>query len=257
MGQMLAGRCAVIVGAGPGLGSAIAMALGQAGASLVLVARTASVLDTIATKLQADGVAVETIVADIDDAADRRQVRDVVEQAHGKLDILVLNAARHGEQKTFAESNLADWQATMNTNLFAGLGLIQQLLPLLRKGTGSNIVFIGAMAMRMVSSAGRAGYAISKAAIGQAVRSLAFELGRENIRVNAVVPGWMDSAHVQSWREDPALSHHVDRALASIPLGRIPMPEDVAGSVLYLASDLAAVVTGASIDANGGHYMGP
>ena len=256
MAQILTGRCALIVGAGPGLGAAIALQLGAEGAALILVARTEAALQDISATLRAAKIEVKTLAADLDNPEDHQRIHDAIATAHGKLDILVFNAARHGEQKPFAESNLADWQQTMNTNLFAALGLTQALLPLLRKGAKPSIVFIGAMAMRMVSSIGRAGYAISKAAIGQAVRSLAYELGGEGIRVNAVVPGWMDSAHVQSWRDDPKLSHHVERALASIPLGHIPLPDEVAGSVVYLASDLSAAVTGTQIDANGGHYMG-
>lgn len=257
MAELLSGRSAVVVGIGPGLGGAIAAALAAAGASVLLVSRTASTLDEMEASIAAAGGTAHSLVADLDSPDDRARLAGAIAEQHGWLDILVHNAARHGRQAAFPEANLIDWRATMDTNLFAPLALTQALLPLLRKSEAPGIVFVSAMASRMVSSAGRAGYAISKAAINQAVRSLAFELGGEGIRVNAVVPGWMDGAIVESWLADPQKAPMVERARQAIPLGRIPTPEEVAGSVLYLASDLSRAVTGACIDANGGHYMGP
>ncbi len=254
---LLEGRTAVVVGVGPGLGAAIARSLAEAGAAVVLASRTRAVLDETERSIRESGGDATSVETDLDNPEDHIRLVEAVAACAGALDIIVHNAARHGVQEPFADADMSDWRLTMNTNVFAPLALTQSLLPQLRKSDAASVVFVGAMASRMVSSIGRAGYAVSKAAINQAVRSLAYELGSEGIRVNAVVPGWMDSARVESWRRDPKLAPMVDRALQSIPLGRIPLPEEVAGSVLYLASSLSKVVTGACIDVNGGHFMAP
>ncbi|MEV6654387.1 SDR family oxidoreductase [Streptomyces sp. NPDC051219] len=241
----------LLAGVGPGLGSSIARALARAGAKVTVVARRRESVEQALDAIAGDGGKATGIQADLTSAADRSRV---VEQLTG-LDVLVYNAASIGASADIADASIDDWRALAEVNVWSPIALVQQTLPLLRTSERAAVVMVSAMTTRMVSARGRGGYAITKAALNQAVRTLAFELGPEQIRVNAVVPGWMETSQVHQWRDDPARLPYIEKALSEIPLGAIPHPDDVAGSVLFLASRLSASVTGELLDANGGQYM--
>lgn len=251
-----AGRpVAVVAGVGPGLGSAVAEALAVAGHDLVLSARSAASHEDLAARLRATGARVVLHAADFTCASDRAALASCVREAFGRLDVLVHNAYVIGPHVDFEHADLRAWREVMEVNLWSPLELLRELLPLLRAAERASVVLVGAMTSRMVSSRGRGGYALSKAALNQAVRTLAFELGADGIRVNAVLPGWMDNASLQEWRSDPDRAPFVEAARRAIPLGEIPTTAEVAGSVAFLASSAAGAVTGHLLDANGGQFM--
>jgi NAD(P)-dependent dehydrogenase (short-subunit alcohol dehydrogenase family) len=251
----LSGAVALVAGVGPGLGTATALALGRAGAQVVVAARNPESTGPAAAALEAENLSVAAVTADLRVLQARAGLLSDVGRRFGRLDVLVCNASASGGSAAFADADLSEWRETMEVNLWSGLSLAQESLGLLRAGGRARIVFVSAMTTRLVSAAGRGGYAISKAALNQAVKTLAYELGPEGMRVNAVVPGWMETPIVAQWRADPALSRHVEHAETQIPLGRIPATAEVAGSVVFLASDLSGAVTGELIDANGGQFM--
>jgi NAD(P)-dependent dehydrogenase (short-subunit alcohol dehydrogenase family) len=251
----LSGAVVLVAGAGPGLGTATALALGRAGARVVVAARHPESTGPAVASLEAENLEVAAVAADLRVPQARAALLADAARRFGRLDVLVCNASASGDNAVFADASLGEWRETMEVNLWSGLALAQESLALLRVGGRARIVFVSAMTTRLVSVAGRGGYAISKAALNQAVKTMAYELGPEGIRVNAVVPGWMETPAVARWRADPALSRHVEHAEAQIPLGRIPSTAEVAGSVVFLASDLSGAVTGELIDANGGQFM--
>jgi NAD(P)-dependent dehydrogenase (short-subunit alcohol dehydrogenase family) len=253
----LSGAVAVVAGVGPGLGAATAQMLARADAEVVLVARRPEILEQFSSAFAAEGLQTHTVAADLTSTEDRQRVVASVAERRGRIDVLVYNASSAGVNVAVADADLDDWRSLMDINLWSGIALTQLALPLLRAAERARVVFVSAMTTRMVSATGRGGYAMSKAALNQAVRTMAYELGSEHIRVNAVLPGWMETAAVTQWREDPAMRKYVHQAIGQIPLGHIPSPDEVAGSVLFLASRLSESVTGLLLDSNGGQYMNP
>jgi NAD(P)-dependent dehydrogenase (short-subunit alcohol dehydrogenase family) len=248
-----------VAGVGPGLGRDIARGLAAAGCDLVLAARTTALAEEVAAELRPAGVRVVVQAADLDREGDRTALAARVDTEYGRLDAYVHNAYTLGPHQDLADADLDAWRAVMETNLWSPLAVTRALLPLLRAGAGAgagagNVVLISAMTTRMVSARGRGAYAISKAALNQATRTMAYEFGPDGIRVNAVLPGWMDNAVIDEWRADPEKAAVVARAEAAIPLGAIPTCAEVASAVVFLARHPGAV-TGQLLDANGGQCM--
>jgi NAD(P)-dependent dehydrogenase (short-subunit alcohol dehydrogenase family) len=257
---LLAGKVCVVSGVGPGLGRQAARALAEHGADLVLAARTQSNLDAVlaeVTELGARAIAVPTNIADPDACAN---LMAAGAEAFGGIDVLVNNAFRRDVFQTFEDVDLAVWRKIMDVNLFGSLQMTRAALPSMRERGGGSVVMVASMVTRQPQPL-QGGYAISKGALLTATRVLAFELGPSKVRVNAVVPGWMAGPSVDIYvdmtsqgRDVPA-QVVVDELNARVPLGHIPSDEDVAGSIVYLASDLSRAMTGQAIDTNGGEIF--
>ena len=148
----------------------------------------------------------------------------------------------------------------MDTNLFGSLQMTRAALPGMRRRGGGSVVMVASMVTRQPQPV-QGGYAISKGALLTATRVLAYELGPSGIRVNAVVPGWMAGPSVDMYIQMESSGRGVDSQViidelnARVPLGRIPSDEDVAGSIVYLASDLSSAMTGQTVDTNGGEIF--
>ncbi|MFD9665081.1 SDR family NAD(P)-dependent oxidoreductase [Rhodococcus sp. NPDC059968] len=250
----LDGAVALVAGVGPGLGTSTATALARAGASLVVAARSQASVDSAVDAVSRVGASATGVIADLTRPEERESLLHVLEE-RGGLDVLVYNASSTGQNVDIADVELDDWRHLAEVNLWSPIALAQSALPLLRKSDRASVVMVSAMTTRMVSARGRGGYAITKAALNQAVKTMAFEFGADDIRVNGVVPGWMETPTIREWRDDPDKRPHLERAASQIPLGGIPHPNDVAGTVVFLASRLSAAVTGELVDSNGGQYM--
>jgi NAD(P)-dependent dehydrogenase (short-subunit alcohol dehydrogenase family) len=172
----------------------------------------------------------------------------------------VNNAFRFDAFQSFEEVDLAIWRKIMDTNLFGTLQMTRAALGSMRARGGGSVVMVASMVARQPQPA-QGGYAISKGALLTATRVLAYELGPSNIRVNAVVPGWMAGPSVDIYVQltsgargvEPQVV--VDELNARVPLGHIPRDEEVARSIVYLASDLSCAMTGQAIDTNGGEIF--
>jgi len=258
---LLTDKVAIISGVGPGLGSEIARAFAREGARVVLGARTASVLDGVASEINAAGgsaVAVPTDIADDDQC--RRVVARALEE-FGRIDCLVNSAFRPDVFKKFEWVNLDDWRAIFEVNVWGTLQLTHAVIPAMKEQGGGSIVFVNSMIVRK-PLVRQGGYAASKGALLTAAQVLAKELGPHHIRVNSVLPGWMDGPPVRGMFDAIAagggktVQEQYDDIAAQIPLGFIPPDEDCANAVVFFASDLSAVVTGQTLDANGGEVFG-
>jgi NAD(P)-dependent dehydrogenase (short-subunit alcohol dehydrogenase family) len=257
---LLAGKVCVVSGVGPGLGRQAARALAAHGANLVLAARRQSTLDDVLAEVGTIGARAIAVPTDITDPDACARLMAAGAEEFGGIDVLVNNAFRFDAFQSFEEVDLAIWRKIMDTNLFGSLQMTRAALPSMRERGGGSVVMVASMVARQPQPA-QGGYAISKGALLTATRVLAYELGPSNVRVNAVVPGWMAGPSVDIYIEmtstgrGVAPKEVVDELNARVPLGRIPSDEDVAGSIVYLASDLSSAMTGQALDTNGGEIF--
>jgi len=260
--MLLQDKVVIVSGIGPGLGQELAFASAREGARVVLAARTQAFLDEIEARLRADGAETLAIPTDI---ADREQCRALVAatvERFGRVDALINSAYTPGRFALFESSDLDDWRKTMDVNLFGSLNLSQEVVPHMKRQGGGSIVMVNSMVQKKPLDY-QAGYATSKGALSAAAKMLAKELGRYRIRVNSVFMGWMWGPPVESFVNGSARSRGVavDQVISEItediPLGIIPDDADCANAVIFFASDLSRVITGAGLDVNGGEFMPP
>ncbi|MGH9090639.1 MAG: SDR family oxidoreductase [Acidimicrobiales bacterium] len=259
--RLLEGKACVVSGVGPGLGRQSALLLARHGADLVLAARRQATLDEVAAEVRELGARAVVVPTDITDAAQCERVMARAGEELGGVDVLVNNAFRFDVFQTFEQVDLDQWRKIVDTNVFGSLQMTRAALPAMRARGGGSVVMVASMAARKPPEL-QGGYAISKGALLTATRVLAQELGPSGIRVNAVVPGWMLGPSVDIYVQMTSDSRGITREevvaelAAPMPLGRVPSDADVAGTVVYLASDLSSALTGQAVDANGGEYLG-
>ena len=262
--MLLKNKIVVVSGIGPGLGVKLAIEAAREGAAgIVAAARSAEKLDDAERRVKEinPGCKVLKVVTDITDRASCDAMAAAAVQAFGRIDALVNSAFIHGEMDYASSAELDGWMSVMNTNLIGTLKMTQAVIPQMKAQKSGAIVMVNTMAVRTIPSLGEAGYAASKAALGNSAKWLAKELGPSGIRVNTIHMGWMWGAPVQGYMEWQAnelklpLEQLKGTVEASIPLGRMPTDDECARAALFLVSDYASAVTGAALDANGGMYM--
>ncbi len=241
----LSGRAALVTGASGGIGAAVARALHGAGAAVGLSGTREEALGALAAELGARAHVLPCDLADPDavDALPRQAA-----EAMGSLDILVNNAGitRDG---LVARMPDADWQAVIDVNLTAAFRLTRGALRGMMKARWGRVISVGSV-VGTAGNAGQANYAAAKAGLIGFSKSLAEEVASRNITVNVVAPGFIATAMTDKLNDQQRAT-----ILASIPAGRMGRPEDIAAAVLYLASEEAAYVTGATLHVNGGMDM--
>jgi NAD(P)-dependent dehydrogenase (short-subunit alcohol dehydrogenase family) len=242
------GKIAFVTGGGRGLGRAGALAFAKAGAHVALVSRTRSQLEETAVAVEALGRTALVVTADTRNAADvEAAVRNAVE-TFGRIDILFNNAGTN-IRKNVVDMPDEDWHTIMDTNV-KGAFLVARAVArqMVRQGFGT-IINMSSMSAASAEPT-KAVYAASKGAIALLTKGLALELAPHGIRVNAIAPGYMLTSLVKGGLEaDP---ERKKRVLARIPLGRLGEPEEIGGALVFLASDAARYVTGATITIDGG-----
>lgn len=245
MASTLTGRIALVTGASRGIGAAIARALDAAGARVVLSARDAAALESVAHDLHHDPV---VLAADLGDAD---AVVDLAERAlsatSGRLDVLVNNAA-YARRVSLAETDADLIDTTLAVNVRAPLLLVRELVDAIADGGAGSIVNLTSVS-GIVGTPNRAAYGASKAALDSITRSLAIDLGPRGVRVNAVAPGVVDT---DLWARNKQIPEAVASTTALTPLRRWATPEDIADVVTWLASDASRFVTGETVHADGG-----
>lgn len=243
----LSGCVALVTGGSRGIGAATSRMLARAGADVAVHgASSSSEAARVAGAIEALGRRAVVLPADLRDPGEADALPRRLADTWGQLDILVHNAGiwTHGP---LASLSTEIWDETMNLNLVAVYRVTRGALPLLQRSERAAIVNVASTAAQR-GEAEHAHYAASKAALLGWTKSLAVELA-PRIRVNAVAPGWVRTDMVTEALRDPSREQAVVR---EIPRGRIGAPEDVAGAILFLASDLAAHITGEVLNVNGG-----
>lgn len=258
MRGLVDGRVALVSGVGPGMGRDIALLLAEHGADVALGARTAERCDAIAKEVADLGRRALPVRLDITDADSCAAAVDAVVERFGRIDILVNNAFHDGDFTRFVDADLASWQHTMDVNLWGTLQLTQAVAP--HMPDGGRVVMVNSMsAVRIQDRFGA--YTASKAALAAATKTLARELGRQGIRVNGVHPGYIWGESVEAYfrhqaeRRGITFEERYAEVAKETALGYLPHSAEIAGSVLFLCSDLAKPVTGQALHVNAGHWF--
>src|SRR5215813_12958245 len=245
----LAGHVVLVTGASQGIGRACAIALAQDGASVALAARNEEKLKQVADEISAAGGKAESFRMDVGSEDDVKSAIKKAIDTFGKVDILVNNAGVTRDQLVMRMKR-PDWDDVMKTNLTGPYLCIQQVIGSMLKQRWGRIINITSIFGQM-GQAGQAYYASSKAGLIGLTMAIAREVGSRNITCNAVAPGFIETAMTAELSAELK-----DSALKMIPLGRVGMPEEVASTVAFLASDEAAYITGHVLNVNGGMLMG-
>lgn len=244
----LTGKIALITGASRGIGEAIAARMAEAGAKLVIASRKQDALDAVANSLRAGGAEVLPIAAH---NGDKAALTTLVEQAvnrYGGLDIVVNNAATNPHFGPVLEAQDSMWQKTLEVNLLGAFWLAQLTVPHLRQRGGGKIINVTSVnGLRPGTMQGI--YSASKAALINLTQTLALELGPDNIQVNAIAPGLIQTKFAEALWSNPAI---LDGVTARTPVRRIGQPDDIAGIALYLASSASNYATGQTFVVDGG-----
>jgi NAD(P)-dependent dehydrogenase (short-subunit alcohol dehydrogenase family) len=248
--KRFAGKVALVTGATSGIGQACATAFATAGAKVACVGRKDKALEEMAGRIRAvDGEAL-TIQADISSPAEAERVVNETVRAFGGLDVLV-NSAGHISNGTIENTSLQAWDEMMNVNVRAAFQLMQKALPSLIERRG-NIVNVSSVT-GLRAFPGVLAYCVSKAALDQLTRCASLELAAKGVRVNAVNPGVVvTEIHKRGGMSDEAYAAFLEHSKTTHPLGRTGRPEEIAALVLFLASDEASWITGATYSIDGG-----
>ena len=245
----LGGKVAIVTGAGRNIGRAIALALAEAGAWIVVNARSnRAEADAVAYEIAARGGKALVHIGDVADAVAVQAMADAAIKQLGHLDILVNNAALRRE-KPFAEMSYAEWREIMDVTLDGTFHCVKACLPALRKSGAGTIVNIGGLSAH-TGAKDRAHVVTAKAGIVGFTRALAHDLADDGITVNCVVPGLIGTPRP---KDKPEPAHHLIHQTITGARGR---PEDVAAAVRFLCGPGARYITGQAIHSNGGAYLG-
>jgi 2-deoxy-D-gluconate 3-dehydrogenase len=247
----LKGKVALVTGGNGGIGLGMAKGMAAAGASVVIAGRNKSKAEKAIKELQALGAKAEFSEFD---ALDEKSCKDAVDRAaqkFGRLDILVNNAGTT-VRKQPQDLTTADWNLVMTTNLTSAFQCSQAAYPHMKKLGAGKIINIGSM-MTLFGAAYAAPYAASKGGIVQMTRAMATAWAKDNIQVNSILPGWIDTDLTRAAREQ--VQGLNERVLARTPAARWGSPDDFAGIAVFLASPASDFVSGTAIPIDGGYSI--
>jgi NAD(P)-dependent dehydrogenase (short-subunit alcohol dehydrogenase family) len=252
-GTALAGRHALITGASRGIGRSIAEMFAREGADIAITARSAENLADVAEAIRATGASCTVIVADVTEADAATRIVDEALAGMGGLDVLVNNAGGNTYMATLATMRYSGWEKAVELNLNSIVRLLQAALPPLIASGNASIVNVSSVA-GAISAPLMSHYGAAKAALISMTRSIAVELALEGVRVNALVPGWIETDLTDFARGDEGMEKLlIDR----VPMKRWGRSEEIAAGALFLASDASSFMTGQSLVLDGGMLANP
>jgi 3-oxoacyl-[acyl-carrier protein] reductase len=251
----LTDRVAIVTGGGQGIGEGIALALAREGSHLVVADQNKASAEATASRVQALGRKALACQVDVSSWDQVRSMVDQVAAQFGRIDILVNNAGispkKDGRKIPVHEIEPEQWDVVMGVNLKGAFLCLKAVAPIMIRQRSGRIINMSSQAAKLgVSGSAAAHYAASKAGLSALTRFAAHELAPHGILVNAIAPGFIQTA-----MRSLAVPEAWDRALAGIPLGRFGTIDEVANAVVFLASDLASYVTGEIMDVNGGSLI--
>ncbi len=258
MTGLLADKVVVISGVGPALGTTLARRCAEAGADLVLAARTVERLDDVAKQVADTGRRALAVGTDITDDAQVQNLVETAMQTYGRVDVVINNAFRVPSMKPLADTTFEHMREAIELTVFGALRLIQGFTPALAEAKGS-VVNVNSMVVRH-SQAKYGAYKMAKSALLAMSQSLATELGEQGIRVNSILPGYIWGGTLEGYFNHQAGKYGttVDdiyrAAAAASDLKRLPTEDEVASAILFMAKLLASGITGQALDVNCGEF---
>jgi NAD(P)-dependent dehydrogenase (short-subunit alcohol dehydrogenase family) len=248
--KKFSGKVAFVTGATSGIGQACAIAFAEAGANVVCVGRKVEALKDVENRIRTIGAEALTIEADLSRGNEAERAIQHAVEVFGGIDVLI-NAAGHLSTGTTETTSLEAWDDMMNVNVRAPFQLMQKALPSLIERRG-NIVNVSSVT-GLRAFPGVLAYCVSKAALDQLTRCASLELAAKGVRVNAVNPGVVvTEIHKRGGMNEEAYAAFLEHSKTTHPLGRTGRPEEIASLVLFLASDEASWITGATYSIDGG-----
>jgi 2-deoxy-D-gluconate 3-dehydrogenase len=244
-------RIAVVTGGNGGIGLGMGRGLARAGAHFFVAARNAEKSAKAVREIERDGGHASAESVDVADEASVRRLMDAVRTRHGRLDILINNAGMN-IRKPVHELALTEWRQVIDTNLTSAYLCCHAAYPLFKAAGGGKIINIGSM-MSIFGASFAPAYAASKGGIVQLTKATAVAWAKDNIQVNAVLPGWIDTELTQNARKQVEGLH--DSVLRRTPAGRWGTIEDMEGIAVFLASPASDFVTGTVIPVDGGYAI--
>ncbi len=246
--MMLSDKVAIVTGASRGIGRAIALAFAAQGVKVVASARSAEALESLVAEIEMQGGKALAVVADVATSADADNLVAQAVAAFERVDILVNNAGITRDGLLLRMKN-DDWDAVLDTNLKGAFFCVRAVAKVMSKQRCGRIINISSVVGEM-GNPGQANYCASKAGLLGLTKSVARELARRNVTVNAITPGFIATEMTEGMTDKAR-----ETLTEQIPLGRLGESEDIAHAVLYLASDQASYITGQVLGVNGGMYM--
>jgi NAD(P)-dependent dehydrogenase (short-subunit alcohol dehydrogenase family) len=258
-GRMLEGKIAIVTGIGPGMGRSIALTFADHGADVVLAARNKDRLESVAEEVRALGREALVLPTDITDFDQCDRLVDATVERFGGVDVFVQNGHHAGDWKAVADADMGDWRHIMDVNFFGAFKLSQRVIPLMAERGGGRIVLVNSgAALRNPPTMGA--YSSSKAALSSLARTLSTEVGPLGIMVNSLTLGPVAGENMATFiadddADDAERVRLMEEKGHALPLGHLPTPDECAGAVLFLASPLAAAITGQNLVVNGGQWV--
>lgn len=248
----LSGKVALVTGASRGIGESIAKTLAAYGAHVIVSSRKIDGCEAVVEKITSEGGSAQAIPCHIGDMEQIEQLFTAITEQHGKLDILVNNAAANPYFGHILETDLGAYQKTVDVNIRGYFFMSTKGAQLMKKNGGGAIVNVASI-NGVVPGDFQGIYSITKAAVISMTKAFAKECAAFNIRVNALLPGATDTKFAATLVKNPKI---LEQAMAHVPMRRVAEPDEMAGTVLYLVSDAASYTTGAAINVDGGYLIG-
>ena len=258
--MLLEDRVAIVSGIGPGMGRDISLAFAREGAHVVMGARTEERLAEVAAEIEAMGRKVVWRRTDITNPEDCAHLAEAARSAFGRIDVLVNNAFVQPPLQTIERAEIDTWRSAFEVNVIGSVQMTKACTPAMKAQGSGSIVFIGSMSARRIQR-NFGVYAATKSALISTAQTLAREHGRDGIRVNTVLPGYIWGPSLQWFfgylaEKQGRTPQDVYAEIAGETcLNHIPTSAEIADAVVFFASDLSRVVTGQSLDVNAGHWF--
>lgn len=248
----ITGKVAIVTGASRGIGQSIAEEFAKAGAKVVVSSRKQDSVDAVAQAINENGGEAIGIAAHNGDKDALYALVEKTAEHFGKVDILVNNAATNPHFGTVLDADDSYWQKTLEVNVMGNVWLCQAATKIMRENGGGKIVNVASI-VGLNPGQFQGIYSVTKAAVISLTKTLAMELGSDNIQVNAIAPGLVQTKFAQAlWGNEDLM----EQVLAKTPVGRIGQPVDIAGLALFLASNASDFTTGSVFVADGGMTLG-
>lgn len=244
----LTGKVALVTGASRGIGESIAHLLAQYGAHVIVSSRKQESCETVAAAIRDKGGNASALACHVGDMDQINAIFAEITKTHGRLDILVNNAAANPYFGHILDTDLAAFQKTVDVNIRGYFFMSVEAGKIMRE-QGHGVILNTASVNGVVPGDMQGIYSITKAAVISMTKSFAKECGKHNIRVNALLPGLTDTKFASALTGNDKI---LKSALAQIPLGRVAHPDEMAGTVLYLVSEASSYTTGSTITVDGG-----